>query len=120
MIGPHTLLTSTVYDTGGSSHLVNDYTLLQEGTFVPAPPRRVVKAGTLSFSIKGTGTRVIKGLFNGNNGRKVDLELRNVDLVEGFYTNIVLVALLRVASIWHYGEDHTLNIGTKGKSVIVR
>ena len=58
-----------------------------------------MEAGTLSFSIKGTGTRVIKGLLNRNNSRKVDLKLRNVDLVEGFYTNIILVALLRVASI---------------------
>ena len=120
MMGPHTLSTSTVYDTGGSSHLVNDLSLLQEGTFVPAPPGRVVEAGTSSFSIKGTGTRVIKGLLNGKNGRKVDLELRNVDLVEGFHTNIVSAALLRVAGIWHCGEDHTLNIGPKGKSVVVR
>ena len=120
MMGPHTLSKSTVYDTGGSSHLVNDLSLLQDGTFVPAPPGRVVEAGTSSFRIKGTGTRVMKGILTGMNGRKVDLELRNVDLVEGFHTNIVSAALLRAAGIWHCGEDHTLNIGSKNRSVVVR
>ena len=120
LTGPHMLSQSTVVDTCGSSHIVNDISMLQEGSFVPAPPGRVVEAGSSAFSIRGTGTRVIKGALLGVGGVKLDLTLRNVDLVEGFHTNIISEALLRDAKIWYCGEDCTLRVGLLANSVVVR
>ena len=111
---------STVVDSCGSTHIVNDISLLQEGSFIPAPPGRVVEAGTAAFSVKGSGTRVIKGALRGVGGAMLDLTLYNVDLVEGFHTNIISESLLRVAKVWYCGEDCTLRVGPIADSVVVR
>ena len=79
-----------------------------------------MEAGSSAFSIRGTGTRVIKEALLSVSGIKLDLTLRNVDLVEGFYTNIISEALLRDAKIWYCGEDCTLRVSSLTNSVMVR
>jgi hypothetical protein len=46
------------------------------------------------FLITRRGTRTFKRLFNKRDNKRVNLVLRDVAIVKGFYINIVLEALL--------------------------
>ncbi len=60
-----------------------------------------VKAGIQTIPIIRRGIRVIKNCLLGKTGANTqDLVLSNVAVVEGFYVNIVLEALLLKAGLW--------------------
>jgi hypothetical protein len=75
-------------------HLVNNKERLDKGSFVKSPVELVVEARTSILLIIRRGTRTFKGLFNKRDGKRVNLMLRDVVIVKGFYINIVLEALL--------------------------
>jgi hypothetical protein len=114
----HPLSESTLLDNCGATHVVNDVQMLDEGTFVKELPGRTVEAGSSSLPVIGRGTRTIKSILNGKNG-KVDLVLRNVAVVEGFHVNIVSEALLRKKGAWYHGYDGTLRIGDEHENSVL-
>ncbi len=65
-----------------------------------------VEAGIQTILIIRRGTRVIKNCLLGKTGANTqDLVLSNIVVVEGFYVNIVLEALLLKAGLWFSGID---------------
>jgi hypothetical protein len=114
----HPLSESTLLDNCGAPHVVNDVRMLDEGTFVKERPGRTVEAGSSSLPIIGRGTRTIKSILNGKNG-KADLILRDVAVVEGFHVNIVSEALLRKKGAWYHGFDGTLRIGDEHENSVL-
>jgi hypothetical protein len=75
-------------------YLVNNKERLNKGSFVKLPVELVVKARTFILLIIRHGTCTFKGLFNKRDSKRVNLMLRDVVVVKGFYINIVLEALL--------------------------
>ena len=73
----------------------------------------------MAFSIRGTGIYVIKGAFLSVGSVKLDLTLRNVDLVKSFYINIISEFLLYDVSVWYYSKDCTLRVGLLINSAMV-
>jgi hypothetical protein len=67
---------------------------LTRGSFVKLLVKLVVEARTFILLITRRGTRTFKGLFNKRDGKRVNLVLRDVVVVKGFYINIVSEALL--------------------------
>jgi hypothetical protein len=65
------------------------------------------------------GTRTSKGLFNKRDSKKVNLILRDVVVIKGFYVNIVLKALLFKKGVWVYRFDLTLCIRTKQENIVL-
>ena len=94
--------------------------MLKLGTFIKSSPGSVMEAGSSTFSIKGYGKRILKGVLTGTNSAKLDLVLNNVYLVEGFHTNIISEALLTKAGLWYHSRDYTLRFGSTGEGVVVR
>jgi hypothetical protein len=113
----HPLSNSTILDNGAAVHLVNSSSLLD--TFTPVKGLHTVEAGTQAFPISGYGTRVLKGFLKLANGKRVDLTLSNVAVVEGFHVNIVSEARLQKAGLWYLGLDNTLRIGNLAGSTVV-
>lgn len=109
----HPFADCTIFDGGSAVHVVNSQDLLVPGTFVKSRSDECVHAGTQSLPVTGTGTRVFPCLFNAPNGRKYDLQLHDVKVVEGFHLSIVSEARLKEkAKVWHLGLDHTLRHGS--------
>jgi hypothetical protein len=106
----HLLLESTLFDNCGAIHLVNDKERLDKGSFVKLLVELVVEVGTSVLLIIRHGTYIFKGLFNGRDGKRVNLVLRDVVVVEGFYINIVLEAFLFKKGVWVYKLDSMLCI----------
>jgi hypothetical protein len=90
----HLLLESTLFDNYNTTYLVNNKERLDKGSFVKLPVELVVEARTSMLLITRRGTRTFKGLFNKRDGKRVNLVLRDVAIVKGFYINIVSKALL--------------------------
>jgi hypothetical protein len=90
----HLLLESTLFDNYSAIHLVNNKERLDKGSFVKLPVELVIKARTFILLIIRHDTRTFKGLFNKRDGKRVNLMLRDVVVVKGFYINIVSEALL--------------------------
>jgi hypothetical protein len=67
--------------------------MLDKGTFVKELPRCTIKARSSSLLVIGHNTCTIKSILNRKNN-KVDLVLRNVIVIKGFYMNIISKALL--------------------------
>jgi hypothetical protein len=67
--------------------------MLDKRTFIKELPRRTIEAGSSSLLVISRGTRIIKSILNGKNS-KVNLVLRNVVMIKGFYMNIIFKALL--------------------------
>ncbi len=68
-----------------------------------------VKAGIQTIPIIRQGTRIIKNCLLGKTGVNTqDLVLSNIVVVEGFYINIVLEALLLKAGLWFSGINYLL------------
>jgi hypothetical protein len=90
----HLLLKSTLFNNYNTIHLVNNKKRLNKGSFIKLPVELVIKARTSILLITRHGTRTFKGLFNKRDNKKVNLMLRDVVVVKGFYINIVSKALL--------------------------
>ena len=116
----HPLSLSTIFDGGGAVHLVNDRDLLVPGSFRPAKSGDCVDAGTQSLPVSGYGDRILKCVFNGDDGPKTnDLTLKDVRVVEGFHVNIISEFKLRKAGVWYMGYDSTLRFGSAENSIIL-
>jgi hypothetical protein len=89
----HLLLESTLFNNYNAIYLVNNKEQLDKGNFIKLLVELVIKARTFILLITRRGTRTFKRLFNKRNSKKVNLVLRNVVVVKGFYINIVLEAL---------------------------
>ena len=90
----HLLLESTLFDNYSTIYLVNNKERLDKGNFVKLPVELVIKARTFILLITRHGTYIFNGLFNKRDSKRVNLVLRDVAVVKGFYINIVLEALL--------------------------
>jgi hypothetical protein len=89
----HLLLKSTLFDNYNTTHLVNNKKQLDKGSFVKLLVKSIVEAKTFILLITRHGTRTFKELFNKRDNKRVNLVLRDVAVVKGFYINIVLEAL---------------------------
>jgi hypothetical protein len=107
------LLENTLFNNYNATHLVNNKERLDKGSFVKSLVELVIKAKTFILLITRHGTRTFKGLFNKRDGKRVNLVLRDVVVVKGFYINIVLKALFFKKGVWVYRLDSTLCIRTK-------
>jgi hypothetical protein len=107
------LLESTLFDNYSVTYLVNNKERLNKGSFVKLLIELVIKAKTSMLLITRHGTRTFKGLFNKRDSKRVNLVLRDVVIVKGFYINIVLEALLFEKGVWVYKLNSTLYIRTK-------
>jgi hypothetical protein len=114
----HLLLKSTLLNNCGTMHVINDVYMFNEGTFIKECLECTVKARTSSLLIISHSTCTIKSILNGKNG-KVDLVLRDVTIVKGFYMNIVFKALLYKKGTWYYRYDSTLRIKDEYKSNVL-
>jgi hypothetical protein len=88
LFSKHPLALSILLDNYGLLHLVNDKHLLMPESFRPVYDK-YVKAGTISFPIKGHETRIIKNIIKNLNGSTFNLILHDVAVVNNFYCNIV-------------------------------
>jgi hypothetical protein len=88
-----------LFDNYSAIHLVNNKERLDKGSFVKLLIELVVEAKTFILLIIRHGTRTFKGLFNKRDDKRVNLVLRDVVVVKGFYINIVLETLLFEKSI---------------------
>ena len=81
-------------------HLVNNKDLLVPSTFVLFKNNNIVQVGSSSLLILKRRERVLKKVLNGLNSKNIiDLKLKNIVVVKGFYINIILIVLLRAISI---------------------
>jgi hypothetical protein len=83
-----------LFNNYNATHLVNNKERLNKGSFIKLLIELVIKVETFILLITRRGTRTFKGLFNKRDGKRVNLVLRDVVIVKGFYINIVLEALL--------------------------
>jgi hypothetical protein len=83
-----------LFNNYNTTHLVNNKKRLNKGNFVKLLVELVVKARTFILLITKRGTRTFKRLFNKRDDKRVNLVLRDVVIVKGFYINIVLEVLL--------------------------
>jgi hypothetical protein len=95
----HLLLESTLFNNYNVIYLVNNKERLNKGSFVKLLIELVVKVKTFIFLITRHGTYTFKGLFNKRDNKRVNLVLRDVVVVKGFYINIVLEALFFKKSV---------------------
>jgi hypothetical protein len=102
-----------LFDNYNTIYLVNNKERLNKGNFVKLLIELVIKARTFILLIIRRGTCTFKGLFNKRDGKRVNLILRDVVVIKGFYINIVLEALLFKKGVWVYKLDSTLYIRTK-------
>jgi hypothetical protein len=89
----HLLLESTLFNNYNATHLVNNKERLNKGSFVKLLIELVIKARTFILLISRRGTYTFKGLFNKRDSKRVNLVLRDVVVIKGFYINIVSKAL---------------------------
>jgi hypothetical protein len=90
----HLLLESTLFNNYSTIYLVNNKERLNKGSFVKLLIELVVEVGTFILLITRRGTYTFKGLFNKRDSKRVNLVLRDVVIVKGFYINIISEALL--------------------------
>jgi hypothetical protein len=115
----HLLLESTLFNNYSAIHLVNNKERLNKGSFVKLLVELVVEVKTFILLILRHGTYTFKRLFNKRDSKRVNLVLRDVAIVKGFYINIVLEALLFKKGVWVYKLDLTLCIRTKQENIIL-
>jgi hypothetical protein len=108
-----------LFNNYDATHLVNNKERLDKGSFVKLLVELVVEVETFILLITRRGTRTFKGLFNKRDGKRVNLVLRDVVVVKGFYINIVLEALFFKKGVWVYRLDSTLCIGTKQENIVL-
>ena len=81
-------------------YLVNNKDLLIPSTFVLFKNNNIVQVSSFSFPILRYREKVLKKVLNSlNNKNIIDLKLKNIVVVKGFYINIILMVLLYTTSI---------------------
>ena len=81
-------------------YLVNNKDLLVPSTFVLSKNNNIVQVGSSFLPILKRKEKVLKKVLNSPNSKNiVDLKLKNIVVVKGFYINIILIVLLRAISI---------------------
>jgi hypothetical protein len=83
-----------LFNNYNTIYLVNNKERLNKGSFVKLLIELVVEVRTFILLITRRGTRTFKGLFNKRDGKRVNLVLRDVVIIKGFYINIVSKAFL--------------------------
>jgi hypothetical protein len=112
------LALSILLNNYGLLHLVNDEHLLVPGSFRPAYDK-YVEAGTISFPIRGHGTRIIKNVIKNLDGSTFNFILHDVAVVDNFYCNIMSENRLARAEMWFCGFNATLRTGNLQENRIV-
>ncbi len=96
----HLLSASTLMDNYSVMYLVNSKDLLEPGTFVPVTLDKTVEAGSSALLILGHSTCIMKRALHRASGPDIiDLILKEVAVVKGFYINIVSEACLLESGI---------------------
>jgi hypothetical protein len=108
-----------LFNNYNAIYLVNNKERLNKSNFVKLLIELIIKARTFILLITRHGTRTFKGLFNKRDGKRVNLVLRDVVIVKGFYINIVSEALLFKKGVWVYRLDLTLCIRTKQENIVL-
>ena len=81
-------------------HLVNNKDLLIPSTFVLFKNNNIVQVNSFFFLIFKCKEKVLKKVLNSlNNKNIIDLKLKNIIVIKGFYINIILIVLLHATSI---------------------
>ena len=81
-------------------YLVNNKDLLIPSTFVLFKNNDIVQVGSFFFPILKYREKVLKKVLNNLNSKNtMDLKLKNIAIIKGFYINIILMVLLRTTSI---------------------
>ena len=81
-------------------HLVNNKNLLILSTFILFKNNNIVQVSSFSLSILKYKEKVLKKVLNSLNSKNIiDLKLKNIVVVKGFYINIILIVLLYTTSI---------------------
>ena len=81
-------------------YLVNNKDLLVPSTFVLFKNNNIVQVSSSSLPILKRKEKVLKKVLNSLNSKNiVDLKLKNIVIVKGFYINIILIVLLYAISI---------------------
>ena len=81
-------------------HLVNNKDLLIPSTFILFKNNNIVQVSSFSLPILRRKERVLKKVLNSLNSKNIiDLKLKNIVVIKGFYINIILIVLLRATSI---------------------
>ena len=81
-------------------HLVNNKDLLVPSTFVLSKNNNIVQASSSSLFVLKHKEKVLKKMLNSlNNKNIIDLKLKNIVIIKGFYINIILIVLLCAISI---------------------
>ena len=81
-------------------HLVNNKDLLIPSTFVLFKNNNIVQVSSFFFPILKRREKVLKKILNSLNSKNIiDLKLKNIVVIKGFYINIILIVLLHAISI---------------------
>ena len=81
-------------------HLVNNKDLFIFSTFVLFKNNNIVQVSSFFLPILRCKKKVLKKVLNSlNNKNTIDLKLKNIIIVKGFYINIILIVLLHAINI---------------------
>ena len=81
-------------------YLINNKDLLIPSTFVLFKNNNIVQVSSSFFPIFKYRERVLKKILNSLNSKNIiDLKLKNIVVIKGFYINIILIVLLHAISI---------------------
>ena len=81
-------------------HLVNNKDLLIPSIFVLFKNNNIMQVSSFFLFILKRKERVLKKVLNSLNSKNIiDLKLKNIIVVKGFYINIILIVLLHAISI---------------------
>ena len=81
-------------------HLVNNKDLLIPSTFILFKDNNIVQISSSFLFILKYRKRVLKKMLNSLNSKNIiDLKLKNIVIIKGFYINIILIVLLYTISI---------------------
>ena len=79
-----------------------------------------MQVSSFSLPIFKYKERVLKKVLNSLNSKNiVNLKLKNIVIVKGFYINIILIVLLHATSIQLYSLNNSLYYRTKGVNVVL-
>ena len=54
-----------------------------------------------------------------NSKNIINLKLKNIVIIKGFYINIILIVLLYTTSIWLYSLNNSFRYRTKGANIVL-
>ena len=74
--------------------------MLIPSTFVLFKNNNIVQVNSFSFPILKYREKILKKMLNSLNSKNIiDLKLKNIVIVKGFYINIILIVLLYATNI---------------------